>query len=197
MSEELAELLSRCEASDDEELALLVRRFQPVSLELARALLEDRDSAEDVVQETFITALERLPELRQPDAFPSWLRQIVRTHVNRINRRWRELPLSESVERTLKSDASPCQRREREEIQRRVRQAIRVLPESGRRTSELFYLDELSCTEVANVLQVPLGTVKRRLHDSRKRLRAMLLGYIDDGTSPRMELKLVEQKQSY
>ena len=181
MSEELAELLGRCEARDDKALALLVRRFQPQSLELARALLEDRDLAEDVVQETFITALERLPELRQPDAFPSWLRQIVRTHVNRINRKRREVPLSESVEHTSKG-ASLCQRREREEIQRRGRQAISVLPESGRRTSELFYLDELSCTEVANVLQVPVGTVKRRLHDSRKRLRAMLLGYVDDGT---------------
>ncbi len=182
MSEELAELVKRCEAGDDNALASLIRRFQPVSLELARALLDDRDLAEDVVQETFITALQRLPELRQADAFPAWLRQIVRTHVNRMRRKQRELPQTLSAEPASKG-TSPCQRQEREEIQRRVRQAIRVLPEHGRQTSELFYLDELSCTEVANVLQVPVGTVKRRLHDSRKRLRAILLGYIDAGKS--------------
>jgi RNA polymerase sigma-70 factor (ECF subfamily) len=71
VSEELAELVKRCEAGDDNALASLIRRFQPVSLELARALLDDRDLAEDVVQETFITALQRLPELRQADAFPA------------------------------------------------------------------------------------------------------------------------------
>jgi len=180
VSDELTALLSRCEAGDDDALASLVGRFQPVALDLARALLGDRDLAEDAVQEAFITALQRLPELRQPGAFPAWLRQIVRTHANRIRRKQRELPLNE-VEPVF-AGLSPRQQKESEELRKRVRQSLRALPESGRRTSELFYLDELSCPEIANLLQIPLGTVKRRLYDSRKRLRAMLLGAIDDGT---------------
>jgi RNA polymerase sigma-70 factor (ECF subfamily) len=61
-----------------------------------------------------------------------------------------------------------------------VREALAALPPAGRETAELFYLDEYNCAEVAELLHVPKGTVKRRLHDARSRLRDLLLGQIDD-----------------
>lgn len=151
MGEELAELLKRCLSDDDEALTSLVSRFQPMALDLARALLEDRDLSEDVVQEAFITAMQRLPDLRRADAFAPWLRQIVRTHVNRVHRKKRELSLSEDAEPVF-GDLSVGQQHERDELHCRARQALRNLPESARRTSELYYLNEFSCPEIANLL---------------------------------------------
>ena len=48
----------------------------------------------------------------------------------------------------------------------------------------MFYLDDMKCSQIAERLGVPQGTVKRRLHDARERLRAMLLGYVMEGEPP-------------
>jgi len=144
--------------------------------------MEDETLAEDAVQEAFITALQRLPELRDPAAFPAWLRQIIRTCAYRITRKRRELPTADVVELADKK-LTPAEALARQELHRKVREAVHALPPAGRRTVELFYLDERSCAEVADLLHIPQGTVKRRLHDARKRLRGMLLGHIDGSTT--------------
>jgi len=180
--ETLENLLTRCSAGEESAIRELVRRFQPWALDLAEALAADAALAEDVVQESFITALEQLDDLRCPQAFPGWFRQIVRTHANRVTRKRREVLVEKPVE--LSSEASsPRRRAEEEELRRKVREALHALPPVVRETAELFYLEERSCAEIAHRLDVPKGTVKRRLYDARKRLRSMLLGYITGDAS--------------
>lgn len=188
MTEPLRDLLRRCRDGEEEAIAELVRRFQPWALNFAAAVLKDRDEAEDVVQEAFLTALDRLPDLRDPDAFPAWLRQIIRTHGSRAARRRRELSLDEHAEQAG-NEESALSRVRHDELARKVREAIAALPPAGREAVEMFYLDELKCSQVAEHLGVPQGTVKRRLHDARERLRAMLLGYVMDGEPPAKEQK--------
>lgn len=90
---------------------------------------------------------------------------------------------------------SPGQMLERAEAAEQITDALAALPPKGRRTAEMFYLDELSYSEIAGTLSVPLGTVKRRLHDARHRMRDMLLGHIAEPDpaaepSPPMPLSL-------
>lgn len=67
-----------------------------------------------------------------------------------------------------------------EELREKVRGLVEELPPAQRAATRLYYLEERTCREVAGRLAVPEGTVKRRLHDARNRLRTMLLPDIDD-----------------
>ncbi len=178
MSELLVELLERCRSGDPQAIAALVRRFQPWAIDLAMALLGDAHLAEDAVQAAFVRALGRLADLREPAAFPGWLRQVLRTECHAIARR-RTDPLLHPGADPPAAQLTPAQQAEAQERCRLVRQALAQLPPASRDAAELYYLDQLNCAEVAERLAVPAGTVKRRLHDARLRLRQMLLGYVE------------------
>ena len=177
MTELLHELLARCRRGDEDAVETLVSRFRNYAYDLAKAILEDDHLAEDAVQEAFMAAISRLHDLRDPNAFPGWFRQVVRTQANRIARRRRESTGAKTTERPS-GDLSPAGRLEQRELRELVRQALAALPEKSRETAALFYLEERHHLEVAELLQVPPGTVKRRLHDARQRLRDILLGYL-------------------
>jgi len=130
------------------------------------------------VQEAFLAALQRLDQLRDPAAFPMWFRQIVRSQCNRIVRK-RQPRFVPEIDKPSGAVPAPA-RMEREETRRLVRDALASLPGVGREAAQLFYIEEWSCADIADQLSVPLGTVKRRLHDARRRLKAMLLGYVAD-----------------
>ena len=177
MREPLEALIERCRGREEDAMSELVSRFRAWALDLAAALVSDVSLAEDVVQEAFTTALLRLPELRDPLAFAGWLRQIVRTHANHLMRKRREVPLAEEDSPACGSSSSADL--ERNELREYVREVVRGLPRAMRDTTELFYLEERSCAEISAMLDVPQGTVKRRLHDARERLRDTLAGTLD------------------
>ena len=179
MNEPLESLIARCRTNDGDAVRELVRRYRASALGLAKALLHDPSKAEDVVQEAFMAALARLDGLREPTAFWGWFRQIVRTCANRAQRRRCEEPLSETQAASLGHDI-PRSSIEREDLCELVRTAIEELPDGARETVRLFYLEERSCAEAAELLHIPVGTVKRRLYDARKRLRGLLLGALCD-----------------
>ena len=84
MAELLNELLARCRRGDGQAVRTLVQRFGDSVRALARALLDDEHLAEDAVQAALLTAVQRLDQLRQPEAFAGWLRQIVRTEARHL-----------------------------------------------------------------------------------------------------------------
>ena len=175
MAELLSELLARVRAGDASAVGVLVARFWPRAVEFASALMRDEHLAEDAVQRAFIKALGRLDDLREANAFPGWFRQIVRTETLAMIRQQRVVdpqPPRDAIEK-------PDRAAEREELRQIVRSALAALPPRGRETAELFYLSELECPEVARRLDVPAGTVKRRLHDARRKLRELLSGYME------------------
>ena len=172
----LRDLIKICETGDEEAIRELLRRFRPWALEFASAIIDDRDLAEDAVQEAFIVALQRLSDLREPDAFPGWFRQIIRTQAGRITRKRLELPTAQND--LIHADVSIPNNLQADELREVVHNALQSLPSTGRDTAELFYLEEMSCADISDQLGVPLGTVKRRLFDARAKLHDLLLGYV-------------------
>jgi RNA polymerase sigma-70 factor (ECF subfamily) len=169
-AELLPELLERCRQRDPQAVARLVGRFYSYALTLARALVDNPHDAQDVVQAAMLTMLTRLDALRDPNAFPGWLRQIVRTHANRLRRRGSsQQVLKESEETTSPFDAAHLV-----EVRHQVQHALAQLSSVNHQAAQLFYLDERTQSEIAAELDVPLGTVKRRLHDARVKLRKLL-----------------------
>ncbi len=177
-------VLKRCRTGEEDAITTLVVRFRAKALDLAGALLRDEHLAQDAVQEAFLTALARLDDLREPAAFPGWFRQIVRTQCNRIRRRRKEEPTDQVDHAELEKVGSPSDLAERRELRERVRQALASLPPIGREAAEMFYLEERRCADIGCELDVPLGTVKRRLHDARQRLRTTLLHQIPELRDP-------------
>lgn len=167
----LRDLLARCRAGDRPAADRLIRRFYAYATSLARSLTNSPDHGDDAVQSAFVTVLTHLPTLRDPDAFPGWLRQIVRTECNRITRRTDPIPLTDGH---LTDTSAPVDAIAHQELLDRVRTAVASLPAAQRETAELFYLDELPQADISLALDIPEGTVKRRLHDARNTLRSTL-----------------------
>ena len=163
-------------------MATLLDRYWLHAQDQAAAILDDEQLAEDAAQETMVIVLQRLGELRSPGAFAGWLRQIARSCAYRMVRGGmvssRELTGEPAV-----ADQVPAAL-QRGELEQLMRKLVSRLPRPTREPVELYYLDELAQDEIARKLDIPTGTLKRRLHDARKVLRDMLLGYVTDGRLP-------------
>ncbi len=183
MAETMADLLQRCRTGDESAVRLLVERFAPAARDLAVAILNDRHLAEDAVQAALVTALGRLDQLRQPDAFAAWLRQIVRTQAHRILRK-RQEQVQDLLDDRPAAGACPQEALQRRERQEMVRRALARVSDVGRQAAELYYFEDFSLAQIAQRLGVPQGTVKRRLHDVPAQLRNLLLGYITEPEPP-------------
>lgn len=153
----------------------LVARFQGMVFYMAYRILEDRLLAEDVTQETFLTAYLNLHQLRDPLAFPSWLKRIVMTRCNHQTRGIR--PIIESLDESADFPSEmydPAIVFEENEMLLRVQTALRALPEHERLVTEGFYLKGESQRELSERLQIPVTTVKKRLQYAREHLRAII-----------------------
>ncbi|MBN1919353.1 MAG: sigma-70 family RNA polymerase sigma factor [Verrucomicrobia bacterium] len=179
--EQLSTLIERTRSGNLEAFGRIVRRFQDMAYGYAYSILGDFHLAQDAAQEAFVDAYRRLADLRTPDAFPGWLRRIVFKHCDRITRRKQlpTLPIEHAVEAAAHHDG-PDRLVERREMREQVLDAIRALPEHQRVVTTLFYINGYSQAEVAEFLEVPVTTVKKRLHDSRKRLRQRMMTMVDE-----------------
>ncbi len=146
----------------------LVMQFQPMARAWAYHALGDPQQAQDVAQEAFLTAYQKLDQLRDPAAFPAWLKRIVLTYCHRATRRRSPdfLPLDDE---TLPAD--PAASADERDLKEQVTQAVRALPDHERVVTELFYISGCSQQEIAEQLALPLTTVKKRLQYAREHLR--------------------------
>jgi RNA polymerase sigma factor (sigma-70 family) len=184
--EELKSLVLRARAGDLEAYGEVVRRFQDMAYGYAYSVLGDFHLAEDAAQEAFIEAYRCLANLREPAAFPGWFRRIVFKHCDRITRRQR-LPAAplEQAGAVMSATPEPARISEARELQDRVLEAVRALPEQKRTVTTLYYIDGYSYREVSSFLDVPLGTVKRRLHGARQVLKERL-AMVEKGLKSRL-----------
>lgn len=154
----------------------LVRIFQDMAYAAAYAKLGDFSLAQDAAQEAFISAWQRLQQLRQAEAFPGWFRRIVLTECNRLTR-GKRLPTI-SLEDGLKLTSShpdPQTTIERDELTKTVFAAIQKLSLNERMVVLLFYVKEHSQADISAFLDVPTTTVAKRLYSARGRLRGLIM----------------------
>ncbi len=166
--EKLAPLVMRARQGESRAYEELVRRFQDMAVGYAYAMLGDWQEAEDTAQDAFISAYCSLIKLREAAAFPGWFRRIVYTQAQRRLRA--KEPVWVSLEQVGElAVAGPAQRFEqgRDELWA----LIDSLPAAQRSVLLLYYMNDYSQKEIASFLEIPLGTVKTRLHHARKQLK--------------------------
>ncbi|MFQ6077791.1 MAG: RNA polymerase sigma factor [Thermodesulfobacteriota bacterium] len=178
--EELKSLVIRAQAGDLDAYGEIVRRFQDMAYGYGYSILGDFHLAEDAAQEAFIEAYRDLPKLREPAAFPGWFRRIVFKHCDRLTRGKHVLTVPlEAAAGMASRDPGPDEITEEREMKDKVLEAIKALPENERMVTTLFYINGYSQKEIAEFLDVPVTTVKNRLHTSRKRLKERMVEMVD------------------
>lgn len=169
---EVEQLVRRAQMGDRAAFGELVERFQGSVFAVARRRHRDIHEAAELVQEVFLHALRKIGQLREPACFGAWLRRItVRVAINRATRR-PPLPTAapEVLERGDEREANPLDGLMRREERELVRDAVARLRPLDRDALVAFYLKGKSLADIADEFDVPLGTVKRRLHVARNRL---------------------------
>ena len=126
----------------------LVRHFQAMVYATAAGILDDKQLAEEAVQEAFITAYQQLPQLREPDAFPGWIKQIGRNAALRLVR-GKGLPTDslDNAHDIPTAEADPALKAEVSDLREQILTAVEALPEPERRVVELFYIQGYSQRE--------------------------------------------------
>ncbi|MCL4868745.1 MAG: sigma-70 family RNA polymerase sigma factor [Anaerolineae bacterium] len=161
-----------------EAFAELVSRFQGMALQIAYNVLGDLVMAQDAVQEAFVAAFHQLDHLREPKAFPGWFKQIVWTQAHRLVRgkEVEEIPLLIDLPAR---EMDPAAAAEARDLKQNILAAIQALPEHEQEVTRLFYLNGYSQREIAQLLHLPLTTVKKRLQYARQRLEQLLYTVAD------------------
>lgn len=178
--EPLPELIQRAQQGDLIAFGDLVRRFQDMAVGYAYAILHDLPLAEDAAQEAFLEAQRALPQLREANAFPAWLRRIVFKHCDRLTR-GKQPALVELTDRvTMATAAQPEVMMEAAEMTQSIRAAVQALPGEERTVITLFYMSDYSHEQIAAFLGLPLATVNNRLRRARKRLKERMMTMVQE-----------------
>jgi RNA polymerase sigma factor (sigma-70 family) len=179
--EEMVALVQKAQQGDAEAYAEIVHRFQDMAYGYAFTYLNNFHLAQDAAQEAFIEAYACLPTLREPRAFPAWLKRIVFKHCDRLTRQKRHPTTSlESINEVPSPNPGPDDILQRNEAGNQVQSAIQGLPFNERVVTTLYYINGYSQQEIANFLDLPTQTIKSRLHDSRQRLKERMLNMVQD-----------------
>jgi RNA polymerase sigma factor (sigma-70 family) len=181
---DLEALVAQAREGDVGAFTELVERYQRLAHGSAAAVVHDRDIAADVVQEAFLIAWRSLSRLREPKAFPGWLRGIVRRQALHALRGRRLATLdaaSEPTDDRLSAEQTAEARRRRE----LAVAALARLPDGLREPAVLRWVHDCSQAQIGAFLGLSVSTVNNRLHTARTRLKKRMLAMVKDSAHDR------------
>lgn len=155
----------------------LYRLTSKSAYQTASLLLKNREDIEDVLQNSYIKAYQKLPELKNPESFESWIKSIVENECKNYIKKEKRIsaPIlffknktdehSEDWEQPI-----PQEYMEREELRKNISDIIDSLSPEVRACIVLFHYEDKTLNEISEILDIPLGTVKSRLHNGRKQI---------------------------
>lgn len=182
-----AECVRRVQQGDTDSFEVLVRRHQKVVFNLVYRLLGDYDEAAEVAQEVFLSAFKSIHQFRGEASFSTWLYRIGLNHASTRrkslnNRHADHIPLDGTE--IANNSIDPARNIEQKEIQQRVQQALNSLDPEDARIILLRDLQDMPYEDVAEMLDIPVGTVKSRLHRARLALKTRLAPYFQTHWKP-------------
>lgn len=185
------ELVRQFQEGDTEAFNPLVRKYEKKIYNLIYQRIRDRETAKDISQEVFLKAFKALPGFKGGSAFYSWIYRIAINCSIDFQRQckrnktltFEELPDNVDEAVTMAgSYPSPEKLLEEKELGTIIRKAVRRLPPGQRRVFNLRHRRDMAIKEIAQHLNRSEGTIKTHLHHAHKRLRSMLLPYLQNET---------------
>ena len=180
-----AQLIDETLAGRSVAFGQLVSRYQDRLFNTVVHVVGCHEEARDVVQDAFVQAFVKLETFQRSSAFYTWLYRIALNVA--ISRQRRRRP-SSSVEQTREAtgaepidrDGAPAERMEQQERVRQVQQALAAVCEEYRAVLVLREIEGRAYEEIAEILDLPIGTVRSRLHRARSELREQLKGVLQE-----------------
>lgn len=173
--QEECRLIDRCLHGDDDAYTDLVDRYKVLAFTMAFRMVGDADCANDIAQDSFISAYEGLDRFRRTSKFSTWLATIV---LNKCRDRLRARKESVSVDEIAEIRSGATQDPERiasgRETGEAVQEALNGLSPEYREILILKHLEELEYEEIAEILGASVNALKVRAHRARERLREAL-----------------------
>ncbi len=208
LRQEEASIVAELKAGSEDAYAWLITQFHQPIYSLVYRMLDDPSDAPDTVQEVFLKVFKGIQRFNGESSLKTWIYRIA-LHEASNRRRWwfrhklRELSIEPSVEETengpaavrdmlVDEGASPLQRVLQSEVRQKVEEVLKELPEPYRTTVILRDIEELSYEQIAEVMEVNLGTVKSRLVRGRDALKKRLTKYLKQ-LGPQCGLDVVER----
>ncbi len=174
--QEIIALVTDAQNDSREAFGELVVQFESTIFATVIKRLHNHAEASEVTQEVFMQAMRKLSQLQEPKRFVGWVRQIaVRMAINRAMRKPRELSCAPEMFAGMTSKPeTPLQDLLRREQVSQLRGGLDRLREMDRDTLIAFYFEGQSLKQMSDSFDSPIGTIKRRLHTARHRLREEL-----------------------
>ncbi len=173
-------LVSACQVGDQDAFALLVQRHQRFVFNLVFRMLEQYEEANEVTQETFLAAWQGLPRFRGEARFSTWLYRIAyNCALKQLEQRNRDQALQLAIQvkqanQRIDNDEHLGSEIETYERQAIVREHLSKLPAKYRIVLVLRHLQEMTYEEMAEILTMPIGTIKTHLFRARNLLKERL-----------------------
>lgn len=208
MAEPSGDCVRRAQAGDPAAITELIHSQQHYVYSIAMSVLHQPEDAADLTQEAFVRLLRVLPQYNGESRFTTWLyRMVINLGRDELRRRGRQVPLAAPVEppeeetldplNSVAADdrwGDPVQALSDSELQVAVRRALARLEPHYRLALTLFYIDDMKYTDIAEVLDLPLNTVKSHIRRGKERL-AVLLGDYRDELAAREDERVVPSAQ--
>jgi RNA polymerase sigma-70 factor (ECF subfamily) len=180
------DLVLAAKAGDRKAFKMLAERYYPRMFKMLVAMTRDRETAQDLTQETFVRALQAIGEFNMTSAFYTWLYRIATNAALDVMRRARTAGARDEYDDGVRytkeaageslhwRPADPLRAVETEESLQVVRECMEMLRPEFREILVLREVEEMSYEEIAEILGVKMGTVMSRLFNARMRLREMI-----------------------
>ena len=192
---EVTVLVDKAKLGDRQAYGELVERFRGSVYAMAVQRVRNPAEADELAQEVFVHAMRKLPQLRDARCFAGWLRRIVaRMAVNRLTRRGPHFGTDPEVLAGVPGyERCPAAELELTEAKAGLHAGLTRLKTDDREALEAFYLRGRSLKQMAKEFDAPIGTIKRRLHVARQRLKDVLEadGDVNRKCKPRRALAAV------
>ena len=194
MAEPTGECVRQAQAGDPAAITELIQSQQHYVYSIAMSVLHQPEDAADLTQEVFVRLLRVLPQYNGESRFTTWLyRMVVNLGRDELRRRGRQVPVfatgspgdEETVDPldTVATDecwGDPARALSDSELQAAIRRALTQIEPHYRIALTLFYFDDMKYTDIAEVLDLPLNTVKSHIRRGKERLASLLSEYRDE-----------------
>ena len=172
-------LISQCLAGDPYAIAMLVHQYETSVFRLALSIVGDAAEANEITQETFISALRSLSSYQEKKSFKAWLYTIALNHSRTVLRKRKSLARLGTVLTSIfrietQKQVLPEDAVIQNEAEAILWKSLNQLDERFRTVVVLRYFHELSIAEISEILSVNEGTIHSRLHSAREKLRNAL-----------------------
>lgn len=180
-------IIEKVLAGEAQPFEMLILKYQSRLFATVLNVVKDRELAEDMVQEAYLKSYQKLDTLKNHDQFYPWLKRIaLNLALNHFERAKRVMDVENEEDETsfferIPDGESPEELLVKEEMKRYVRHFVEALPDKLRVVVILREIEDMSYEEIAEMMNIPIGTVRSRLFNARQMIKDRLInqGLVD------------------